>query len=146
MRLYQHSARCPVALRAFLDCNPAYWCFIPLSWNEALEENATFLRENSSEDSILAPLVTPISTNEERRIDNYMKRVPVPPTSYVFSYRQTQEQREFFHRVISAPINLLQYIESDLYTMSLIAVCKSLDPSLYDNHLSISCFCFSFNF
>ncbi|CAF4634620.1 unnamed protein product, partial [Rotaria magnacalcarata] len=40
MRLYQHSARCPVALRSFLDCNPIYWCFIPVLWSEALAENS----------------------------------------------------------------------------------------------------------
>ncbi|CAF5154493.1 unnamed protein product, partial [Rotaria socialis] len=39
MRLYQHSARCPIALRSFLDCNPTYWCFIPLVWSEAVAEN-----------------------------------------------------------------------------------------------------------
>ncbi|CAF1429983.1 unnamed protein product, partial [Rotaria sordida] len=39
MRLYQHAARCPEALRSFLDCNPMYWCFIPLPWDEAVTEN-----------------------------------------------------------------------------------------------------------
>ncbi|CAF1530777.1 unnamed protein product, partial [Rotaria sordida] len=36
MRLYPHSARCPEALRSFLDCNPMYWCSIPLPWEEAI--------------------------------------------------------------------------------------------------------------
>ena len=35
MRLYLHSTQCPVALRSFLDCNPNYWCFIPMSRHDA---------------------------------------------------------------------------------------------------------------
>ncbi|CAF4502401.1 unnamed protein product [Rotaria socialis] len=45
--LYQHSARCPVALHVFLDCNPIYWCFIPLPRYEALLQDfasSCFLR------------------------------------------------------------------------------------------------------
>lgn len=46
MRLYQHSAKCAVALRTFLDCNPNHWCFIPLHWYEAQEENLNELRRS----------------------------------------------------------------------------------------------------
>ncbi|CAF4750928.1 unnamed protein product, partial [Rotaria magnacalcarata] len=34
MRLYEHSAHCPVALQLFLDRNPNYWCFIPMLEDE----------------------------------------------------------------------------------------------------------------
>ncbi|CAF4800816.1 unnamed protein product, partial [Rotaria socialis] len=34
MRLYQHSAHCPVAIQLFLEHNPAYWCFISKSKEE----------------------------------------------------------------------------------------------------------------
>ncbi|CAM4970956.1 unnamed protein product [Rotaria socialis] len=43
--LYQHSARCPVALHVFLDCNPIYWCFIPLPRYEALLQDFACLKE-----------------------------------------------------------------------------------------------------
>ncbi|CAF1575645.1 unnamed protein product, partial [Adineta steineri] len=45
MRLYQHSARCPTALRLFLDCNPNYWCFIPMVKHEALAEDIAYIRQ-----------------------------------------------------------------------------------------------------
>ncbi|CAF4814448.1 unnamed protein product, partial [Rotaria sp. Silwood2] len=50
MRLYQHSARCPVVLRSFLDCNPIYWYFIPLLWDGALAQNAVYFRRTSTTD------------------------------------------------------------------------------------------------
>ena len=50
MRLYQHSARCPVGLRTFLDCNPSYWCFIPLRWHDAEHENLLSMQEASNVD------------------------------------------------------------------------------------------------
>ncbi|CAF3980756.1 unnamed protein product [Rotaria sordida] len=50
MRLYQHSARCPAVLRSFLDCNPTYWCFIPIPWDEAVTENTANRPGNSTTD------------------------------------------------------------------------------------------------
>ncbi|CAF4236004.1 unnamed protein product, partial [Rotaria sp. Silwood2] len=35
MKLYQHSARCPVAMQIFLDANQPYWRFVPMSLEES---------------------------------------------------------------------------------------------------------------
>ncbi|CAF4597973.1 unnamed protein product, partial [Rotaria sp. Silwood2] len=35
MKLYQHSARCPVAMQIFLDANHQYWRFVPMSLEES---------------------------------------------------------------------------------------------------------------
>ena len=35
MKLYQHSVRCPVAMQIFLDANPRYWRFIPMTLEES---------------------------------------------------------------------------------------------------------------
>ena len=48
MRHYQHSARCPSALRTFLAYNPNYWPFIPLLRDEALGEDAIDFRTTTS--------------------------------------------------------------------------------------------------
>ena len=48
MRLYQHAARCPIALRLFLDCDPGYWCFIHLLCHDAQAEKIAYLQERSS--------------------------------------------------------------------------------------------------
>ena len=36
MWLYQHTARCPVAIQLFLEANPGYWCLIPMKNEEAV--------------------------------------------------------------------------------------------------------------
>ncbi|CAF3025410.1 unnamed protein product [Rotaria sp. Silwood2] len=97
MRLYQHSARCSIALRSFLDCNPIYWCFIPLLWEEALAENAVYYQGTI---------------------------VPLPPAAYGFSYGQLQKQRLFFEHFVGSSIHQLPYVALDLYKMAIIAVRK----------------------
>lgn len=124
MRLYQHSARCPIALRSFLDCNPEYWCFIPLRWDEALGENTTFLRRNSVENSLVAYL-TDITTVADSRVQRCLDRVPLPPAAYVFSYRQLQQQRLFYKKfTLSNNNNQVPYVPIDLYKAAIIAVRK----------------------
>ncbi|CAF5072714.1 unnamed protein product, partial [Rotaria magnacalcarata] len=44
MRLYEHSAHCPVALQLFLDRNPNYWCFIPMLEDETHKEDDLYAR------------------------------------------------------------------------------------------------------
>ncbi|CAF1388954.1 unnamed protein product [Rotaria sp. Silwood1] len=121
MHLYQHSARCPVAFRFFLECNTKYWCFVPLHRDEALTENAVYHHRNST---IVSELVekmgmTPI---DSRRVDHYLQHVPKAPTGYAFSYGQVQKQREFFENFVCSDIHQLSYHTIDLYKMAIIAV------------------------
>ncbi|CAF5107266.1 unnamed protein product, partial [Rotaria sp. Silwood1] len=87
MRLYQHSARCPAALRSFLDCNPMYWCFIPQSWNVALEENVSDFPSAATTDPNLAAVMATTAI-DNRRVAFYLDNVPLPPAAYAFSYPQ----------------------------------------------------------
>ncbi|CAF1474635.1 unnamed protein product [Rotaria sordida] len=121
MRLYQHSARCPVALRAFLDCNPIYWCFIPLYWKDALSDNTTYYRGPTMRDPILANVVATTAIHSHR-LAQYLDRVPLPPAAYVFSYRQLQKQRIFFERFVNSSIHELPYAVLDLYKMAIITI------------------------
>ena len=123
MRLYQHSARCPVALRSFLDCNPIYRCFIPLLWDDALSDNVVYLPGASVIDPTLASVMTNTAINNHRVAYN-LDNVPIPPAAYAFSYRQVQKQRLFFEQLVSSSINQLPYATLDLYKMAIIAVCK----------------------
>ncbi|CAM4826634.1 unnamed protein product, partial [Rotaria magnacalcarata] len=79
MRLYQHSARCPVALQLFLDCTPIYWCFIPLPRREALLQDFAYLKGIHVENFDLAFNVL-TSTTHERNVEGYLSRVPLTPT------------------------------------------------------------------
>lgn len=121
MRLYQHSARCPVALRSFLDCNPNYWCFIPLRWDLALGENADF-RQGTTDivPSSIQLFATTALSNP--RLARCLDRVPLPPAAYTFSYQQIQQQRLFFENFLSSSIHVVPYQPLDVYKVAIIAV------------------------
>ena len=123
MRLYQHSARCPIALRSFLDCNPTYWCFIPLIRSEAVAENDIHRHDASNIDPASVHVLRTIVTSN-RRVARSLECVPLPPAKYAFSYRQVKQQSLFFEQFHSSPINQLPYMTLDLYKMAIIAVCK----------------------
>ncbi|CAF4217186.1 unnamed protein product [Rotaria sordida] len=121
MRLYQHSARCPEALRSFLDCNPMYWCFIPLPVDEAATENAANRPGTSTTDPNLDAVIATTAV-DNRRVANYLDNVSLPPTPYAFSYRQIKQQRLFFERFVTSSIHYRPYIKLDLYNIAIIAV------------------------
>ncbi len=132
MRLYQHSARCPSALRSFLDCNPIYWCFIPQQLHESIAENIRFLqgrggaqggRTSNTTDPELVNIIA-MGAIDNERVARYLEHVPIPPAVYSFSYRQRQQQRSFFEQFLSSPIQQLPYSPLDLYQMAIIAVRK----------------------
>ncbi|CAF1339283.1 unnamed protein product [Rotaria sordida] len=125
MRLYQHSARCPEALRSFLDCNPIYWCFIPLPVDEAVTENTANRPGNSTTDPNLDAVIATTAA-DNRRMANYLDNVPLPPTSYAFSFRQLKQQRLFFERLVTSSIHYRPYIKLDVYNIAIIVVCNDL--------------------
>ena len=147
MHLYLHSARCSVALRSFLDCNPNYWCFIPLSWHDAVSEDLNHFRlrktlssSSSNKTSTTTTTTTAVAaattsnleqnnlvamgTVDNRRVAHYLEHVPLPPAAYVFSYQKRKQQRLFFEQFLSMPVQHQSYSVVDLYQMKVIAVCK----------------------
>jgi hypothetical protein len=123
MRLYLHSTRCPVALHTFLDCNPSYWCFIPLRWHDAEQENLIHLQEISTGDPEMTNIIR-MGALSNRRVSHYMDCMPIPPAAYEFSYRQRQKQRVFFEQLLSLPSQQRPYSTLDLYQYAIIAVRK----------------------
>ena len=132
MRLYQHAARCPAALRLFLDCNPDYWCFIPLLWHDAQVENIAYLQErnSSSTSSKIVDLdvtnVMTIATIGNHQVTDCLNHVPLTPIRYAFSYQQRQQHCLFFEQFLSLPIDQLPCSPVDLYKVAPIAVRKYL--------------------
>ena len=128
MRLCQHAARCPAALRLFLDANPDYWCFIPLLWHDAQAENIAYLQERSSSSTRIVDLdsanIIAITTIGNHRVTNCLDRVPLTPAAYAFSYEQKRQQRSFFAQFLPLPVDQLPYTPVDLYKMAIIAVRK----------------------
>ena len=115
MRLYQHSVRCPIAMQIFLDANPQYWRFVPMSIEES---------QRSEQQSIQHSLVwndndTNLRTKEE--CSACLEAVPEPPMGYTFSNRQILLQTQYFQK--KRDQNLPNQ-DIDLYNASIVAVCK----------------------
>ena len=123
MRLYQHAARCPSALRVFLECNPQYWCFIPRPCNETMMNHFNCLGEPLERVSEMDHLVQS-GVIDDRRLIRYLEHVPLPPAGFMFSYQDRQQQRFFFKHLLSVHHDQMPYIPLDLYKVSIIAVRK----------------------
>ncbi len=110
--LYEHSARCPKALQLFLDHNPIYWCFIPIAKDT----------KNLLQTTIKISSPTPIEQRTDYIVEKLVKAIPTPPTDYIFSRIQREQQRLFFkfgydrHPVIPKTV--------DLYNATVVVVCK----------------------
>lgn len=115
MKLYQHIARCPVAIQIFLDANPQYWSFIPMT----LEES-----ERSEQKLIEHPILfDELDSNRrlKRETQLYVESVPKPPKGYVFSNQQIAVQTEYFHHKKD---KILPNFDIDLYNATTVAVCE----------------------
>jgi hypothetical protein len=128
MRLYRHSAQCPIALRSFLDCNPNYWCFVPMLWYDTQTEDIFYSRSGTiASSSTTDPEqinVILMGAIDNQRVARYMDHVPIPPSLYSFSKKQRQQQRLFFEKFVFSSITQQPYSTLDLYKMAIIAVCK----------------------
>ena len=122
MRLYQHVARCPVALRAFLDCNPEYWCFIPRPCNERMLDNFTSLGEPREYDQETRDSMKR-DDNHSQRVTNYLERIRIPPAGFTFSYLDRRQQHSFFKHMMTKMVGQLLYKSLDIHKYSMIAVC-----------------------
>lgn len=146
MRLYQHSARCPVALRSFLDCNPDYWCFIPLLHHEAEAENFANAEERrkKASDSKVVDLelssIIAVAAIGNHRVTRCLDHVPLPPAAYAFSDEQRKQQRSYFEAFLNSDIDQAPYSSLDMFKVAVIAVCKCI--AIFIEALSIT---FSFD-
>ena len=115
MKLYQHSVRCPKAMQIFLDANPQYWRFIPMTVAEA----------QRSDEHHVAPLVFPqplgVNQRSQEQCQHCLDALPSPPTGFEFSKQQIFQQTQYFHlkQDRTSPSEDL-----DLYQTSVVAVCK----------------------
>ena len=118
MWLYQHAARCPQAIQLFVDANPDYGCFIPMSIDDpALKrDNATYSPSDEEQ----------LNSGPYVRAAPYAKHItrllPTPPESYVFSDRQKFEQRRFFQTGKDRFLSSRLETNVDLYDAAIIAV------------------------
>lgn len=123
MRIYQHVARCSVALKIFIECNPQYRCFVPRRCRLETVERYNSTGEYYDQRTTLYQMVGahPIANP---RVAYYMDRIPIPPVAYTFTPNDRHEQINFFVKMLEAQV--LEHVLSDidLYQYKIIAVCK----------------------
>lgn len=113
MHLYRHSTECPTAIQLFLDENPRYWRFVPMSNEEA---------DRTSENILISTMdFKSTDVQNEDEIKLFIQNLPAPPLNYRFSTRQYHLQFAYFksQRNLEMPNQHL-----DLYNAKIIAVCK----------------------
>jgi hypothetical protein len=101
----------------FLDENPRYWRFVPMSIEEAHGPMQNILTSTIE--------IKPTDIQEDDKIKTFIRNLPPPPSpqDYVFSKRQYHTQYAYFksRRYMDLPNAHL-----DLYNVKIIAVCKLL--------------------
>ena len=116
MKLYQHSAQCPVAMQIFLDANQQYWPFVPMTIEESQQSEQQSIRHSIE---FSDQLDWNVRSKEDCR--RYVKAVPKPPTGYTFSNQQILLQTHYFHQ--KRDRNLPNQ-DIDLYDATIVAVRK----------------------
>ncbi|CAF3797057.1 unnamed protein product [Rotaria sp. Silwood1] len=120
-KLYAHSKQCSIALKLFLECHPEYWCFVPVTCEQARIDNADL---TVVERQYLAYYQNSPSTNCEISIYERalplvrwcVNHVPLPPLNYTFSLRQLLEQYEFFRT--KSEVTVTRFL--DLYNAAIV--------------------------
>lgn len=115
--LYQHLTQCSVAIQLLLNRTPHYWCFIPMTDEEADKDDQV----NSSKEFQYE------GSPRERTDDEtewYFNHLPQPPLGTRFSQYQQKQQKFFFkhgYDLLCLPPRHL-----DLFDMAPIFICKFL--------------------
>ncbi|CAF2121828.1 unnamed protein product [Rotaria magnacalcarata] len=98
----------------FLDSNPHYWRFFPMSIIEVDQNNNNYEMRNISTTMV--------------DVQNYLRNIPKPPFGYKFSKRQIEKQAEFFiMKLINQTIN----DRIDLFNTTIVAVLPSNTSDLF---------------
>ena len=92
MLLYQHLMQCSTVIQLFLDKNPSYWPFLPMTIAEANQDNTIYqqMRARKTTPANMFQFCQGVSTR------NFLNNIPRPPAGYKFSNRQVEKQIKFF--------------------------------------------------
>ena len=66
----------------------------------------------------------PRRTEQQKKVARLLTGLSLPSTTRHFSSAQIQKQRIFFDRLLLSAVDQSPYVETDLYKMKIIAVCK----------------------
>ena len=133
MLVYKHAARCPWTIQIFLNFNPVYECFIPMTITEAGQKNRKYVPPSSL---VFHDVVNPTSiaskdreaivgsatTRSDEMVRSCMRNIPLVPPGYTFSTRQRIQQFQYFKA--KHDIKIGQDPTIDLFNVAIIAVCE----------------------
>ena len=133
MLLYRHAARCPCTIQIFLDFNPSYACFIPITDAEATQKNRNFVLPASL---ILHDAINPSSigskhreaipttatTRSDETVRSCIRNIPAVPSGYAFSMKQRVQQFQYFKAKRDSQLNQNKLV--DLFNVATVAVCE----------------------
>ncbi|CAF3752400.1 unnamed protein product [Rotaria sp. Silwood1] len=122
MKLYQHSARCPVAMQIFLDANPQYWRFVPMTLEESQRPEQQIVQSLVISDELSHHLRT------RRDCEICVEAVPKPSKGYTFSNRQIMLQTQYFHKLQD---KTLPNQTIDLYNATIVAVLPETSSDMF---------------
>lgn len=146
MRLYRHAARCPWSIQVFLKYNPVYWCFIPITVRDAMEQDRHYVLPSSL---IIHDTINPTSigsryrqhiqetpnTRSDEQVRSCIRQIPPLPLNYTFSICQRVEQFQYFKNRFDITIQPNSSI--DIFNASIIAVCKYFNTIILSNCILI---------
>ncbi|CAF4210926.1 unnamed protein product [Rotaria sp. Silwood2] len=122
MKLYQHSARCPAAMQIFLDANPQYWRFVPMTLEESERPEQQLVQTLAISDE-------PSHHARTRRdCEICVDAVPKPSKGFTFSKRQIMLQTQFFHKLQD---KTLPNQNIDLYNATIVAVLPETTTDMF---------------
>jgi hypothetical protein len=141
--LYQHTASCPMVLQLFLHRNPQYWCFVPMLTTDARVDDDRAMTSSSYPKDTIVSISRPafkapesptfvtepsffkeVLRNTTRSLQECVwlsRSLPKPPTGYRFSYRQVEEQLDFFKFKKESSVLASHLVDCCKYTI--VAVC-----------------------
>ena len=133
-KLYEHSTACPVALKMFLRCQPNYWCFVPMTREQAMADDANITSSDRNildnyqiHDSIGVGEASSKHIRDSILVRWCVNNLPQPPPTYQFSMRQRIEQYEFFRdRLDLFPTRFF-----DLYNTAIVIARKASLEKLF---------------
>ncbi|CAF3202567.1 unnamed protein product [Rotaria socialis] len=120
MLLYKHLMQCSAAIQMFLDKNAYYWPFVPMSNEEAAQDNINHHRMRTT--------TTTFNPGQNRDIQCYLDNISKPPQGYRFSKHQIEQQMAFFRKNI---IKELFDEEVHIYNAAIIAVLPPYTSDLF---------------